>query len=185
MVKKTELNNHNITLVDFYSIFSECELSIINDLHDYQLLQDLNFKIKDTKKIFYFYIIKEVCEFLSNAKDKNRIVFYFNENDIPKTEITCYCNNFRFKSFIRTVAKKLNQLFPVKFYFGDMTFDEFEHINIGEVKDVVMQIREKLKSFKIENYTFSKIKLFTQKYELTYLSKGYFDRVKVKAIMYK
>ena len=188
MISKVQLNTHNITLVDFYSVLTECELNIINDLYDFDLLDSLNFKIKDTKKVFYFYIIKKICEFLSKSRDKNRIVFYFNENDIPTTEIVQYCNNFRFKSFIGTIARKLNQLFPVKFYFDDIPFKEFKDFNKnndGEIKDVVMKIREKIKSFKIENYTFSKIKLFTQKYELTYLNKGYFDQVKVKAIMYK
>ena len=184
MIKKIRLDTHNITLIDFYSVVTECELDIINDLYVLELLDGLNFMKKDTKKVFYFYIIKKICEFLVETREKNKIIFYFNEDSIPKTEITQYCNNFRFKSFIRTIAKKVNQLFPVKIYFNDLEFSEFKS-NSGETKDVVMQIREKLNSFKVENYTFSKIKLFTQKYELTYLSKDYFCQVKVKAIMYK
>ena len=188
MIKKIQLNTHNITLINFYSVITECERNILDDLYKFDLLESLNFKTRDTKKVFYFHIIKKLCDFLKSSRECNRIVFYFNEDGAPRTEIAEYCNNFRFKSFISTIARKLNQLFPIKFYFGDIKFAEFKNIsskNNGEIKDVIMQIREKIKSFKIENYTFSKIKLFTEKYELTYLSKGYFDQVKVKAIMYK
>ena len=188
VIKKIQLDTHNITLVSFYSIIAECERDILNDLYKFDLLDPLNLKVRDTKKIFYFHIIKKICDFLKKSKECNRLIFYFNIDDMPRTEITEYCNNFRFKSFVHTIAKKLNQLFPVKFYFGVIPFAEFGYIesrNRGEVKDIIMQIREKLKSFKIENYTFSKIKQFTEKYELTYLSKGYFDQLKVKAIMYK
>ena len=146
------------------------------------------FLYKPHKKCQKFYIIKKICDFLRESKEYNRLVFYFNIDGMPKTEITEYCNNFRFKSFIYTIARKLNQLFPVKFYFGEIQFAEFGYIksrNTGEIKDIIMQIREKIKSFKVESYTFNKIKLFTEKYELTYLSEGYFDQVKVKVIMYK
>ena len=184
MIEKIQLNTHNITLINFYSIVTECELDIINDLYQYDMLLPLSFKVKDTKKVFYFYIIKKILEVLITSHDKNKLIFYFNENDIPLTEITQYCTKYSFKSFIKTIARKLNQLFPLKIYFYDLCFREFENIT-GEVKDIIMKVQYKSRSFKIENYTFSKIKAFTQKYELTYLDKEYFDQVKVKSIMYK
>jgi len=187
-IDKIRLNTYNLTFVDVNSVISSCEIDIIDDLYKYNLLRDIRFNNKDTKKVFYYYIIKKICDILINSKDTNKIIFWFNSIDLESSGFLEHTTHIRLKSFIETVIRKLKSFFPVKFYVSDMQFEHFEHIveeDRGTRREVAQNVHESLKKFKIENYTFSKVRQFIQNFELTYLDNHYFNQVKVKAIMYK
>jgi hypothetical protein len=187
-IDKIRLNTYNLTFVDINSIVSACEVDIIDDLYQYQLLDNLKFNNIDTKKVFYYYIIKKVCDILINSKDSNKIVFWFNDQGPGECDILQYTSQSRLNAFIQTVFKKLRAFFPVKFYTSEIEFEEFRRIvtdDPGALREIVQNVHEAMKKFKIESYTFSKVRQFINNYELTYLDNHYFNQVKVKAIMYK
>jgi len=125
---------------------------------------------------------------LLDSHDVNKIVFWFNESGLNNTSIVQYTSSARWKSFINTVIRKLKSMFPMKFYISDDKFSELHEIiesDPGRTREIVQTVHESFKTFKVESYTFSKIKQFINNYELTFLDKHYFNQVKVKAIMYK
>ena len=153
----------------------------------YGLLYDLNFKHADTKKVFYFYIIKGVCDAIINTKSNNKVVIFYNEDDLLTDNIFVnegWCNNFRFKAFFNTIIKKVNTLLPIKVYISKIPFSEFVDCynnELGDVKGVIKSLSRAKKSYT----NLLKIKTFTKKYQLTYLDKDYFNQLKVRSIMYK
>lgn len=187
-VDKIRLNTYNLTFVDVNSVISSCEVDIIDDLYKYNLLNDIKFNNKDTKKVFYYYMIKKICDILIESKDTNKIIFWFNTIDLKSSGFLQYTTHFRLKSFIETAIKKLRSFFPVKFHTSEVQFEDFTRIvdeDRGTRREIVQNVNESLKKFKIENYTFSKVKQFIKNFDLTYLDNHYFNQVKVKAIMYK
>ena len=188
MTKKVRLKTYNFTFIDFCSVITDCSVDITDDLYKYKLLDKLKFNNKDTKKVFYYYIIKRLCDLLIKSKDSNKLIFFFSEADLYRCKLNEYTTPKRFKTFIASVVSKLKTLFPIKFYISEVPFVEFDRIiicNTGEAKDIILTLQQNIKKFKIEHYTFSKIKQFIKSYELTYLDNHYFNQVKVKAIIYK
>jgi hypothetical protein len=174
-------------LVNFSYIFKDCKDSILDDLDTYGLLYDLNFKHADTKRVFYYYIIKEVCDSIINTKSNNKVVVYYNEDDLLDDNIFVregWCNNFRFKAFFNTIVKKINTLLPIKIHISETTFNEFSDCfnnQLGDTRGVIKSLNKP----KHSGGNLLKIKTFTKKYKLTYLDKDYFNQLKVRSIMYR
>ena len=178
---------YNLHLVNFPHIFKTCRDNILDDLDMYGLLYDLNFKHADTKKVFYFYIIKAICDTIITTKSNNKVVLFYNEDDLLIDNVFVeegLCNNFRFKAFFNTIIKKIDSLLPVRVYVSKISFNEFTDCynnQLGDVKGVI----KSLGRMKQTHTNLLKVKTFAKKYQLTYLDKDYFNQLKVRSIMYK
>lgn len=179
---------YNIDVVSFSDIYLEIEADIIDDLDKFDLLTPLNFKLHDTKKPFYFYIIKRVCEYISSSKSRKQNILYLNCDDICESSQIfqipeCQINKYRLCKFMTTCSTKIRNMLPIHIYKGSYTFAELQNLGKAELKEFQSNISDSIETR--TNYTFSKMKSFAKKYQLTFFNKGYFDQVKIKSIMYK
>lgn len=193
-MRSLDVDRFNINIIDVISVVSDCEIKIIKDLEQFDLIQSstVNFRKQDVKTIFYFYILKYICDIIINSKSSNKCVFFYNKKCISKYNLavfsSCDTSTWRFGEFILTFIKKLNNILPNLFYITDDTicFEQLNnHINSGECKDLLIDIKNELNNKSKKQFTFEKAHKFILKFGLTYLDKQYFHEVKIKSLLYK
>lgn len=189
-MRSISIGNLQIKLVDILTIVEDSQIDIINDLHQFELLEELNFKKHDTKKVFYYYILKNICDTIIKSRGINRCVFFYNHQCVDRypLEFIKYSNILRFREFFNTIMKKMNAILPTLFYVCEedrCLEDIIKDVKTGEYMDISSEILalQQRKSNKV--FTFEKAKNFVKRYELTYLDKEYFDKVKIKTLLYK
>lgn len=185
-MKCFELPTISFCLADYCKIINLKEKEIINDLHKYGLLDDLNFRKSNTKKVLYHHIIYGVCEAVSTTRSQNRIVIYNNLNYF-KSELMNYATNSQLIGFLNTLTKKIKAILPIKIYDGDEDYDTFIErceAGRGELKARAIMIDNYIRKRSDRQFDFEKVKKFVAKYELTYLSEHYFNNIKVKNLVF-
>lgn len=189
-----DLNNYGIRLVNFESVFTDAYKQIVSDLYMYDKFNDHNIRSQDTKKIYYYHLIKHTCDAVLNCKTNNRVIVYYSEKDIKCDFKQCTNKRTRkggmpdtrpqFVLFMNRFFKQLRNVLPIKVYSGPVkfnTFIQYFNTNKGKYLEIINDIR----SVKSKNTNMEKFKMFSDKYKLTYLTKHYVDNVKVKCMMYK
>lgn len=191
-MKVLSLDKSNIDLIDMLSILQHCETDILRDLDMFKLIAEdgANFKKKDTKTVFYFYILKYICDYIINSRSKNKCVFFYNRKCLDQDKLNivdrCDTSKWKFGQFILTFINKLNNILPNLFYIidDDVCFDQID-INSGECKDMINSIKSQIMAKNKKIFTFEKSKKFVKEYGLTYLDEHYFNKVKIKSLVYK
>lgn len=191
-MKVLSLDKHNIDLIDVLSLLQQCETDILRDLDTFNLIDadGANFKKKDTKTIFYFYILKYICDCIINSRSKNKCVFFYNKKCLDQDKLNifkrCDTSKWKFGQFILTFINKLNNILPNLFYVvdDDVCFDQID-VDSGECKDMIGSIKSQMNIKNKKIFTFEKSKKFVKEYGLTYLDEHYFDKVKIKSLVYK
>lgn len=191
-MKVLSLYKHNIDLIDVLSLLQQCETDILRDLDTFNLIDadGANFKKKDTKTIFYFYILKYICDYIINSRSKNKCVFFYNKKCLDQDKLNifkrCDTSKWKFGQFILTFINKLNNILPNLFYVvdDDVCFDQID-VDSGECKDMIGSIKSQMNIKNKKIFTFEKSKKFVKEYGLTYLDEHYFDKVKIKSLVYK
>ena len=184
------LGNLQIKLIDILTLIEDCQIEVINDLHRFELLEDLSFKKHDTKKVFYYYILKIVCDTIIKSRGVNRCVFFYNHQCISDYDLQflSYSNVYRFKEFFNTIIRKMNSILPTLFYVcdDDRCFKEVQNdVKSGEYIDISNDILSAQQRKANKTFTFEKAKTFVKRYGLTYLDEEYFNKVKIKTLLYK
>lgn len=190
-----ELDNYGLHLISFESIFGDAYMCIVDDLITYDKFHDNNIRSQDTKRIYYYHMIKTMCDTIISTRTTNKIVIYYSEKDI-KCDFK-QCTNARtrkgglketrsdFVLFMNRFFKQIKTMIPVKVYVGDVkfnTFIQYYNTNKGKYLETINKLRSMPRN---SNFNFSKLKKYSDKYKLVYLSNDYLNQVKVKSIMYK
>jgi hypothetical protein len=179
------IDSRNICLLNFSDILNSCERKILDDLYTFDLLEKFSFKNQDVKKIFYYHIIHGVCNIVLHTKTVNKIIISYCDNDIKCFSNIETCNDYRFRMFVTTLIKKIKKLIPVKMFITNLSFNNINDIinkKSGEYKELInnLQIIRSARS----SIEFNGIKNLSKKYELTYLSREFFDEVKTKNLFF-
>ena len=186
MHKKLDFKQYNFCLINFDSIFQKkIDTDLVNDLHRYNLLKDRI--TSDARKFFYHYIILRICETLLNEKSKEKSIIYFNISHLSEDcQIFKHFKEEEILRVLNAVALKIKKLLPVRIYISPYSFDFFTHLiekKDGRGVELVNNIRCYLESVNFERYTFSCVKTFTMKNNLTFLNQTYFNHLKTKQLL--
>ena len=179
-----DIDSHNLCLLNFFDIFTECENKILDDLYKFDLLEGLAYQNIDTKKIIYYHIILTLCESILHKMTFNKIIVIYNENDLKGIQLCKFCSKFRTISFMTNTLNKLKKILPIRLYTSDVSFSELQDVldhNGGERTELISQLQLCLNN-KVDS--FQKAKSFAEKYDLIFLSKKFFQQVKVKNLMF-
>ena len=185
------LSEHNIVLIDFQDIHKKLEKDLIDDIHSNELLStfiEKNFQNKDIKKLFYHHCIKGIVEYINKINSHNKVVLYFNNTQFYESEILHYLPEKDYLKLLTRLMVKLRHVLPVKVVISLRSLAYFKELiqkNDGRAKGTVLKIYSTISKFKIESFTFEKVKKFATKYELTFLSNDYFDNIKTKQMIFK
>lgn len=189
------LDNYGVCIINFRHIFNKCYKDIVSDLFDYDIYHDVNARRIDTRRIYYYHLIKGVCDHVLSIKTNNKVIIYYSSKDIQcdfkqcqnkKRRVTReHATNSDFTLFITRFFKQLKGLLPVRVYVSDVKFSTFiQYFNNNKGKYI--EALNKMRSTKAnKKFDFERVKKFSEKYNLTYLTNDYFNQVKVKCIMYK
>jgi len=83
---------------------------------------------------------------------------------------------------------KIRNILPIKIVISSKSLEFFSHlltIDDGRAKGTLIRIINTVNSFKVENFTFEKVKKFASKNGLNFLSGDYFNNIKTKQIAFK
>ena len=90
------------------------------------------------------------------------------------------------QKLIKSIINKIKRLLPVRFYENELELKELEmQINkkTGISQEIINSIRYYVDSCDTHRFTFSKIRLYAKKNGLTFLSKEYFNTLKIKHLV--
>lgn len=189
-----ELNNYGLHLINFQDIFTRAYRNIVDDLFTYEKFHDYNVRMQDTKRIYYYHMIKQLCDDVIGTKTNNKIVIYYCEKDVKcdfaqvenkKTRRITRDKRPEFVLFMNRFFKQIKTIVPIRVFVGDVkfeTFIQYYNTNKGKYLETINNIRS---VHRHKNFDFSKFKKFTSKHKLTYLTEQYINQVKVKSMMYK
>ena len=189
-----DLDVYGLRVLNFEQIFVDAYKNIVKDLIMYDKFTDLNIRNQDTKKIYYYHLIKQMCDVISQCKTDNRVIVYYSDKDIRCDFQKCSNKRTRhgettdkrpeFRLFMTRFLKQIKNILPIKVYVGDVKFNTFvQYYNTNKGK--YLEIINTLKTSKATPTNMEKFKKFTDKYKLNYLTKHYVDNVKIKCMMYK
>lgn len=194
MMEYHDINYHGIRVINFESIFTQAYKNIVNDLFTYEVFHDFNARSQDTKRIYYYHIIKHLCDYIVETKTTNRIIVFVCTKDIKCDFSECTNKRTRkggsrdkrpeFEIFIDRFFKQIKNILPIKVYKSDVkfnTFVQYYNNNKGKYTEMI----NNMKRCKTGLTNMEKFRKFTEKYKLNYLTKHYVDNVRVKCLMYK
>jgi hypothetical protein len=186
----------NALIIDIEPIILRAISKTVDDLNSYGLLDidniHLDFKEVNQRNILYHHTIHLVCEHLIEVQKEGYKVFYFkggitsNLNDVLGYEVdySAYHLNETLKKILSGIVKHL----PVMIYNGTVSYKELvkrltDGIS-GEAVTHSVQINEIINNFDPSIYTFGKLKGYTKKYRLNFLSETYFNQFRTKKLWY-
>jgi hypothetical protein len=183
------LENYNIKIIDFNDYLDEIGYQCINELYDCGLIENntVNLNKPVVKRIFYHNTIHYICEQV--LYNKNKIAISFPSTFKRDQELYNYCNEEQLNKIIRTIMKKIEKMLPVLIIFQEKALDfGFLKDKIirdeGEGSEYVLLLLEFADKIGNRNYTFEKIKKFSNKYGLNFLSYKYFNELKTKQLLF-
>jgi len=188
MVDSLSLPNHNLNVINFTKIYNGKFLhSFLAHLDEYKLT-DIKLRNKDIKKLLYHNIIHALCEEVLHAKSSDKVVIFYNTNSLPKTDLNKYVSEEELILFIELLLRKITKLLPIKIFITSYSFEYFVHLmrkNEAKGIEILFNIKALIEKTNYERFTFQKIRIFSQKYGLTFLSNVYFNAIKSKQLLLK
>lgn len=192
---KCVADNGRITLIDGLSIIEQCQYEIISDLEMYEMLDNqrhININKTETQRVFYFYILKNICDIVMESNSSSRCVVILTDGCITEYSfdiISLYGVDVdKFCSFMTRLFKRMNNILPTQFYIqhDGTCFKQLENVSTpGEYREMINDILAQHDKKSRKSFTFEKARKFINKYGLTYLNNEYFSKVKIKSLMYK
>lgn len=185
-IKCFEIPNLSFCLIDFRRVLIDCEHAIIEDLHKYDLLEKLNMRNADTKKVLYHHVIYNLCETVMMTRSASKIVVYYNMDNIS-LQLFKYSTRTQVVNFINTLIKRVSGMLPIKIYSNSEDYDVFVDRccqDAAERKSRASLVDQHLNDLRDKSFDFEKVKKFADKYQLHYLSRQYFTDMKVKSILF-
>ena len=179
------IEKYNICVSDFINVCDSSLIDICEDLDKYDLLDNININKRDVKTVVFFHILKRVCDIVISNRVR-RCVFVCDINKIMSCDFYTRLENGRDKSIITAMCRTFNRVLPSLFFLtDDDTSCIYRDIDCGESIDMIQSITDKLQSKSRKLFTFESVKQFISKYGLTYMSSSYFDKIKIKSLLYK
>ena len=185
---RLDLPEYNVTLIDYQQIHKLFEHRLINELYNLQLLDSLYDLPSDCKKLILHFTIKETVDYLNSFKTNNKLLLYFNNTQFYDSEVLKYIDEPVYLKLITKMMLKIRTILPIKVVISSKSLEFFSHlltIDDGRARGTLIRIIDTVNKFKVENFTFEKVKKFSKVNNLTFLSGEYFNNMKTKQIAFK
>ena len=185
---RLDLPEYNVTLIDYQQVHKSFEQRLINELYNLQLLDSLYDLPSDCKKLILHFTIKETVDYLNSFKTNNKLLLYFNNTQFYDSEVLKYIDEPVYLKLITKMMLKIRTILPIKVVISSKSLEFFSHlltIDDGRARGTLIRIIDTVNKFKVENFTFEKVKKFSKVNNLTFLSGEYFNNMKTKQIAFK
>lgn len=173
-----KFEQYNLEIIPFQDVFTWMELSILNNLAEYDLLRK---KINtDIRRVITHHMIVGICAYTAGLQNKNKVVYYVNP-DI-NAELCDYYDVVKVKRCIFKVIKNIKRLLPIKIYLASESLESVSS-DSGKLQETVNLIRAFVDKHDTHKFTFSKAKNYGRKYGLHIISKEYFNDLNMKHLV--
>jgi hypothetical protein len=135
------------------------------------------------KRLIKHHVIHMICERIrkANSHGNLRTIIYANKEEF---EATSNLPNVYVERVVWHALSDVESKLPIRIYFAKYSYSDFvnPHISTGLVKEVKVALSD-LTEKDFSSFTFEKVRKFSEKEGLNYLSKEYFQSLKAKLIM--
>ena len=176
---------YNFKIIDFAPICKDISRSIINDLYAYNLL-DKPKLTRDIKRLMLHHTIHQICEYFLNKSRKTPTFIYF-VRDSYDTELHSIFGKDIINEWLYLTIMRIKKLLPIRIYVG---IDTFAAINAqindggGDGIEFLHSLRNYADCHNTEKFTFSRLRSYIERNDLTFLSEEYFNRIKTKQLLF-
>ena len=177
-IQTLNVSKYGIILINCCDIIQQQEINIINDLNAIDAIEPIKLGNRDTKRVFYYHILKGFCEYIDSSKEAKSHVFYYSSCDLKFLELTEYVDVARLKQFLGTLTRHVSNLLPIKFYTSSECFNHIAESRSGESIETVENIRRVVKQRCDKIDSLSRIRTFLKDNEVRQLNEKYFSRYK-------
>jgi len=188
MHEKIIISQHNLCVLNFSDIYKKRFLNNFhNNFMEYKI-KNINIKNKDVRKLISHNVIYSICEEILNKQVNEKIVIYFSTTTIPHTFINEFINEEEILQYLEKLLLRIRKIIPVNIYISSNSFDYFVFLinkQKAEGIDILYNMISLLETNKNQKFTFEKIKSFSKKFGLTFLSNVYFNDIKSKQLLIK
>ena len=152
-MQHVDLNNYGIRVVNFAEVFTLAYKEIVKDLYTYDKFHDHNVRSQDTRRIYYYHLIKHMCDLIIHSKTDNKIVIFYSDKDIKCDFKQCTNRKTRrfkkdtkpaFRLFMDRFFRAIKSMLPVKMHVSDVKFDTFVqyyNTNKGKYIEIINILR--------------------------------------------
>jgi hypothetical protein len=182
------LPQHNLDIINFEKIYKDKIIATLFRLLEEYNITSYSLKNKDFKKLLIHSLIHSLCEEVLHSQKNEKIIVYYCNNTLPNSDINKHIPEEELINFFENIFKKISIILPIKFYITSNAFDYFIYLlSKNRVKgvDILQNIKNIAFNNKNESFTFNKIRKYTKKYGLTFLSEVYFNTIKSKQLLLK
>jgi len=185
MVQEISPIQYNFKIIDFSPVSKEISKLMLADMEKYGFLENPKFS-KDIKRLLLHHTIHSVCNFFLKNKKGIPVILYF-EILGYSTKFHAFYGESEVNMYLHNIMLKLKKILPVRIYIGSIPFEELKQAvdnNTGEGVDFLKTTEIYLKQYDFSKYTFSKIKLYTNRHKLNFLNQDYFNQLKTKNLLF-
>ena len=185
MIREISPVQYNFKILDFTSICKEISRVSVNDLYSYGLLEKPKFS-RNVKKLLLHHTIHQICEYFLNKHRRTATFIYFGRATYNTELHEIYGENVINEWLYNTIVK-IKNLLPIRILVGNLPFITIKtqiEENSGDGVEFLQMIKTYADWHNTDNYTFSRIKQYVARYELTFLSKDYFTQLKTKNLLF-
>jgi|GEM_PF-6018964 len=182
-MSKILLNLENdLILINFDNLLAEIESNCLNDLHQAGLIinYQLDLSNSDSRKIIYHHVIYGICEEIHRLKSVHHKVVVFPPEISSNHEFLQFCSKDDFQNVLNSLTKRLQNLLPFVIYRSEENLFGNIDITDGNIRDLLGILSRKCQIKDNKSFTYEKIKKFSDKFDLNFLSREYFESIKTK-----
>lgn len=185
MKKLIFFKKNNLVLINFDSVFTSIETEYLNELQKYSLIQNykINLSNKDTKKLFYYFLIHGICEEILHNKHNYKKIIVVQPKLSAIHEIIKFCDEEKLQKFLINFFNKIHKSLPFLIWNSNK-FIFNEELHPGELEDIESILSGLYDEFSNKRFTFEKIKKLTTEYELDFLSQTYFNSIETRLFLH-
>ena len=183
MCNVRKFGDFDLTVVTLDEIFGTVQLQTLNSIHlTTTTINNIITFDSDCKRYFLHFLIKEVCEVMRTITDKNKALLVNPRFMLTDYEIWNYMDRREVARFVYSSFDTLKEHlpFPVLCCFDNIDLDE----RTGETIDVLNILSMLTAAHSIKPITTKKLKEFSKKNGLTYLTNTYYVSSEFKKLLY-
>lgn len=178
-------NEKSLKLLNFNDLLRKIEINLLNDLRTFGLISDyqINLKNTDVRKILYHHVIYGICEEIKNISGSHKIVLLVPEDFSNDHELFQFCIKEDFMGVIDTLFSKIINIFPFVVYKTSMDLFNSSSDD-GEVSEILNILYQIIQTKENKSFSFEKVKRLSDKFDLKFLSRDYFNDISIKSRLY-
>lgn len=185
MIQEINPVQYNFSILDFTSICKEISKLTLSDLEKYRLHESTKLT-RDIKRLFLHHTIHCICETVLKRKQKVPVVLYFSKNTYNTGLHALFGKDAINEEIYKNIIKN-KKILPVRIYVATTQFEQIKQFiddSTGEGIEILNNLKYYIDCHSNEKFTFSRIKLYTKRHGLTFLTEDYFNQLKTKQLLF-